>query len=586
MEKILQPRVLDDSAEPITDLHPVLARIYAARGIKTAAALDYRLASLPSYESLSDIPLACERLYDALRLKQRIVIVGDYDADGATSTALAVSALKQLGAAHVDFIVPNRFDFGYGLSPALVLAAKPMAPDLLITVDNGISSIDGVAQANALGIDVIITDHHLPGDTLPAAKAIINPNKRADAFPVKSLAGVGVIFYLMLALRAFLQAKNWYETCGIAVPNLAEHLDLVALGTVADVVPLEKVNRTLVQQGLLRMRAGKLRPGILALLTVAKRDVSSVLASDLGFAVGPRLNAAGRLDDMSIGIQCLLAKDPEVAMSQALVLDQLNRERRSLEATMQQEAENILSRLNMGSDSATLPAGLCLYQASWHQGVIGILAGRIKERYHRPTAIFAQDNAAVLKGSVRSIPGVHIRDILALIDAAMPGLIIKFGGHAMAAGLSIAADDFARFSQAWQHTLATQVPAAVFSPLLLTDGELQADQITLPLAELLAQAGPWGQAFPEPIFQGIFDCIDQRLVGGKHLKLSLRIPGTTGIIPAIAFNIDVAKWPNYHCQQVHLAYRLAVNEYQAMRSVQLIVEQLSAVRLSAAAIVA
>jgi single-stranded-DNA-specific exonuclease len=552
-------------------LHPVMRRIYAARGIHTPEQLDHRLSALLPYHELTGIDAAVRCLAAAVAANEQIVIIGDFDADGATSSALAVSALKAFGAKKVDYLVPNRFEYGYGLTPEIVQVSRGFNPDLIITVDNGISSVEGVAAANAAGIKVVITDHHLPAEQLPDAVAIVNPNQHGCSFPSKNIAGVGVIFYVMCALRRYLQDNNWFASQGIVMPNMAEFLDLVALGTVADVVPLDQVNRILVQQGLDRIRRGLARPGILALLEMSQRNPAQIVASDLGFAVAPRLNAAGRLDDMSLGIECLLTSHIESARTMAHELDRLNQERRAIEQDMKQQAMLALKHLNLNTNS--LPAGLCLFDPSWHQGVIGILAGRIKDRYHRPTIAFAEAGNGELKGSARSISGLHLRDSLELVATQHPGLIRKFGGHAMAAGLTIAADDFKEFAKHFIATIAAQVDSEQLKGKLYSDGELTAPDMNLTLAKLIREGGPWGQQFPEPQFSGKFQVLQQRLVGEKHLKLTVSIEGGEPI-DAIAFNINLEQWPNQRCQYIHAAYRLDINEYGGKQRLQLIIEQL------------
>ena len=560
-------------------LSPLLGRIYAARGIVSAEALDRSLAKLLPFTELLGIDAAVDLLVRALREQQRILIVGDFDADGATSSALAVRALRAMGAVQVDYRVPNRFEYGYGLTPEIVAVVAENKPDLLITVDNGIASIDGVAAAKARGMRVLVTDHHLPGDVLPAADAIVNPNQSGDAFPAKSLAGVGVIFYVMLALRARLREAGWFDARKITEPNLASLLDLVALGTVADVVPLEHNNRILVAQGLARIRRGQCCPGISALIRVAKRNQADLVAADLGFALGPRLNAAGRLEDMALGIECLLADDPDAALLLAQRLDELNRERHEIEAGMKAEAMVILDAMELAED-AELPVGLCLFEPHWHPGVIGILASRVKDRLHRPVIVFAETAAKSggddIKGSARSVPGLHIRDVLDAVAKRHPGLLSKFGGHAMAAGLSLVRGDLARFSRAFDEEVRRHLDPADLRQELLSDGELQASELNLQLAESLRAAGPWGQGFAEPLFDGVFELVQRRIVGECHLKLVLRPPGGGQVIDAIAFNTVDDDWPA-DTTQVELAYRLDVNEYNGRRSAQLLVEHIQGV---------
>ncbi|MDG1165604.1 MAG: single-stranded-DNA-specific exonuclease RecJ, partial [Porticoccaceae bacterium] len=483
-------------------LDPLLQRIYQSRGVGKQDALERHLKCLPQPQSMAGIAAATQRLVRAVQGGESVLILGDFDADGATSSALMVLALNAMGFQAVDFLVPNRFDYGYGLTPEIVDLAAQKSPNLIITVDNGISSVEGVERANALGIEVIITDHHLPGAVLPAAAAIVNPNQQGCEFPTKNLAGVGVAFYLLIALRAGLRDQQWFEQQQISEPNLSQWLDLVALGTVADVVPLDQVNRALVYQGLQRIRAGQSRPGIQALLRIAGKNPARLVATDLGFAIGPRLNAAGRLDDISLGIQCLLCEDSQQALRTAQALDDLNQERKSIETGMQRQALAIVEQL--GIDDNAMPAALCLFQPDWHQGVVGLLASRIKEKYHRPVVAFARADNGELKGSSRSIPGLHIRDALDAVATQNPGLITKFGGHAMAAGLSLHEDKLAEFEQAFQQQVAQSLSDDDLQAKLITDGSLDAPQISMQTAELLRDAGPWGQLFPEPCFEGDF----------------------------------------------------------------------------------
>ncbi|MEH6635724.1 MAG: single-stranded-DNA-specific exonuclease RecJ [Halioglobus sp.] len=562
-----------DAASPLADagLHPLLARVYSARGIDSPAQLELGLAQLLPPAQLHNADRAAVLLADALAADQKILIVGDFDADGATSTTLAVAVLRAFGAAHVDYLVPNRFDYGYGLTPEIVALAARDKPDLIITVDNGISSLEGVAAATELGITTLITDHHLAGRELPAAEVIVNPNQPDCEFPSKNLAGVGVIFYVMLALRAELRLRGWFEQRPEV--NLGHYLDLVALGTVADVVPLDRNNRILVAAGLQRIRSGQARPGISALLEVASRQQQSVVASDLGFAVGPRINAAGRLDDMSIGIECLLSDDTGKARAQATRLHQLNQDRRIIEGDMQEEALQILADLQLDKRDQ-IPVAMTLYQPGWHQGVIGILASRIKDRLHRPTIAFADGDPGQVKGSARSIPGIHIRDILDAVATRHPGLITKFGGHAMAAGMTLPLAAYEDFSVAFVEEVARHAQDVHLQAVIESDGELAASDIQLELATELRFAGPWGQHFPEPLFDGQFQIISQRLVGEKHLKMVLSLQGSHTLLDAIAFNVDLDIWPNQALQRVEIAYRLDVNEFRGQRSVQLLVEHL------------
>lgn len=555
---------------------PLFRRLYAGRAMQSAKELDRSLDQLLPFHALLGIDQAASLLVAAISQKKRILIVGDFDADGATSAALAVRALKSFGADHVDFLVPNRFAFGYGLTPELVAVAKDYAPDIIVTVDNGIANHAGVDAAKALGITVIITDHHLPGLTLPSADAIVNPNQPNDPFPSKCLAGVGVIFYVMLACRRALQEKGWFESKAflskqLSVPNMARFLDLVALGTVADLVPLDHNNRVLVYHGLKRMRQGQCVLAIVALLECANRDLRQVTAADLGFAVASRLNAAGRLDDMSVGIQALLCDDSVTARHMAKTLDTLNHERRVIENEMQTQALHTLETIEQNM-SQTLPVGLCLFDETYHQGVIGIVASRLKERFNRPVIVFAKGSEGELKGSARSIPQLHIRDALQNMNAQHPSLILKFGGHAMAAGLTIKATDFQLFSQIFNDIVTATVPAHALQHTIISDGALSIDELTLEIAYALREAGPWGQAFPEPLFDDAFEILDQQLLGEKHLKL--RLAKGNKHLDAIAFFVDPRLWPNYRCRSLHAAYRLAVNEYKGRSNVQLILEYL------------
>jgi single-stranded-DNA-specific exonuclease len=553
----------------LNDLDAVLQRVYAARGIHALSDLQRDAKALFPYQSLKDITAAVDLLVRALQQQLKMMIVGDYDADGATSTSLAIRALRAMGAKNISYLIPNRFEYGYGLSPEIVEVAAKQQPDLLITVDNGISSMAGVKLAKQKGMQVLVTDHHLPGETLPEADVIVNPNQPEDTFPSKNLAGVGVMFYVLMALRARLRDMNWFAENKLEEPKLAQWLDIVALGTVADVVPLDQNNRVLVHQGLQRIRAGRCVPGIKALATVAGRELTKMTSSDLGFVFGPRLNAAGRLDDMSVGIECLLADDETRAHQLAMQLQQLNHERRHIEKTMQKTAWEVVDKLKL---SDNVPDGLCLFDENWHQGVIGIVASRIKDKVHRPVIVFAAENESLMKGSARSISGFHIRDALAAIDAARPGLIQKFGGHAMAAGLTIARDQFEQFQILFAAEVTKRVSQDDLEAKILTDGELTERELTLGLAELLQQSGPWGQAFPEPMFEGEFKLVDQRIVGEKHLKMTLS--KDSRMIDAIAFFVDTAVWPQHSCEKIKIAYKLDINEYMGNRKLQLIVEYL------------
>lgn len=570
MHKEIIRRSAELPAVPGLDgFHPLLQRIYAARQVPSADQLDRSLEQLHDYRTMRGIESAAKILADAVMQDETILIVGDFDADGATSTTVAIKSLRMFGARKVDFLVPNRFAYGYGLTPELVEAAKEFNPDLIVTVDNGIANHAGVDAAKALGIKVVVTDHHLPAPTLPNADAIVNPNQPDCPFPSKALAGCGVIFYVMLALRRELEARNWFQDKKMKMPNMSQILDIVALGTVADLVPLDHNNRILVHQGLRRMRAGLCVPGIIALLELAKRDFTRATAADMGFAVASRLNAAGRLDDMSVGIECLLAEDAVTAREYARKLDDMNKERRSIEQDMQLQALKTLEKLS-DKLQGELPRGLVLFDESWHQGVIGILASRIKDKYYRPIIVFAPGSDDEAKGSARSIPGLHVRDALALVDAQHPGLIKKFGGHAMAAGLTINKKDLPTFTKAFDEVVSKQISEDELRHRLVSDGALASDDLSLEVAAMLRDAGPWGQAFPEPLFDDVFKIVEQRLVGGKHLKLKLEKDGKA--IDAIAFFVDTDVWPNHRCSAIHAAYRLDVNEFRGRSSVQLIVE--------------
>lgn len=556
------------SALQSTSLPPILKQVYANRGIRHPEELVLNLNQLIPPHSLKGIQEAADLLADAIEGEGRVLIVGDFDADGATSCAMAVSVLQQMGLQEVAYLVPNRFQFGYGLTPEIVELAAAQAPDLIVTVDNGISSVEGVLAARQMGISVLITDHHLPGADLPQADVIVNPNQPGCSFPSKYLAGVGVMFYVLTALRATLRERNWFTERGIPPPNLGDALDLVALGTVADVVPLDRNNRILVAAGLARIRSGRARPGVEALFEVAGRDHASATAGDLGFIVGPRLNAAGRLDDMSIGIECLLAESSASARDRAQTLHQLNRERRDIEQSMQQDALAQLEALDLAADA--LPFAMTLFDPSWHQGVIGILASRIRERTHRPTVVFAKADDGWLKGSGRSIPGIHLRDMLDQVATQHPGLLSKFGGHAMAAGLSLAEDRLDDFQQALNEAVAMALDHQPPQQVQESDGSLRADDLTLAIFEAVTQAGPWGQQFPEPLFDGIFSVRRYRIVGEKHLKLSLASENTE--VEAIAFNIDVDTWLKNPLRELGALYRLGINDYRGERSPQLVID--------------
>ncbi|EGF8153085.1 single-stranded-DNA-specific exonuclease RecJ [Salmonella enterica subsp. enterica serovar Enteritidis] len=571
-QRQLRRREADETAELPADLPPLLRRLYASRGVRSARELERSVKGMLPWQQLSGIDNAVEILYNAFREGTRIIVVGDFDADGATSTALSVLGMRALGCDNISYLVPNRFEDGYGLSPEVVDQAKARGAQLIVTVDNGISSHAGVAHAKTLGIPVIVTDHHLPGDTLPDAEAIINPNLRDCEFPSKSLAGVGVAFYLMLALRTFLRDKGWFDERNIAPPNLAELLDLVALGTVADVVPLDANNRILTWQGLSRIRAGKCRPGIKALLEISNRDPQQLAASDLGFALGPRLNAAGRLDDMSVGVALLLCDNLGEARVLASELDALNQTRKEIEQGMQAEALILCEKLERSSEK--LPGGLAMYHPEWHQGVVGILASRIKERFHRPVIAFAPAGDGTLKGSGRSIQGLHMRDALERLDTLYPDLMIKFGGHAMAAGLSLEEHKFEQFQQRFGELVTEWLDPALLQGEVISDGPLSAAEMSMEVAQLLRDAGPWGQMFPEPLFDGRFRLLQQRLVGERHLKVMVEPVGGGPLLDGIAFNIDTTCWPDNGVREVELAYKLDINEFRGNRSLQIIIDDI------------
>jgi len=572
MSRVVIRREMNFAGAQFKDLHPLLQRLYQSRGIDSESQISRELPDLIPYQDLLNIQEAAARIAHAVQTDRRILIVGDFDTDGATSTVLAIKALQAMGAHQVDFLVPNRFVYGYGLSPGIVdLAYQEKKPDLIVTVDNGISSLEGVTRARNLGIEVIVTDHHLPGERVPEGAVIVDPNQPGDRFASKCIAGVGVIFYVMLAVRARLEDQQWFTTHNIPRPNMGHYLDLVALGTIADVVPLDKNNRILVHQGLRRIRSGSTHLGILALLHIANRHPSRIQAVDLGFVLGPRLNAAGRLEDMSLGIHCLLAESPIQAKQLAERLDELNCERRALEAQMQQEAFDIVQNLKIGKK---LPLGLCIYDETWHQGVVGLVASRIKEKFHRPVIAFALSDDGLLKGSARSIANLNIRDVLEKIAVRYPNLINKFGGHAMAAGLTLDPKDFGKFSEVFSETVTEEIGQNELCHKLYTDGPLNEDEFTFEVAEILRFGGPWGPGFPEPLFDGEFKLINQRLVGRRHLKMVLQAPGNDQYLDAIAFNIDLNQWPNYDRATIRLAYRMDINEYRGRKKLQLVVEEI------------
>jgi single-stranded-DNA-specific exonuclease len=566
MELVIERRAVTANGVLDARLHPVLQRAYAARGVRDSRELTLTLDRLVPVSTLDCIEAAVKLILE--HRERRILVVGDFDADGATSTALIVRCLRAWGFANVDFLVPNRFEFGYGLTPEIVGLAALRAPSLIVTVDNGISSVAGVAAARARGIQVLITDHHLPGAELPAAEVIVNPNVPGSRFASRALAGVGVAFYVMAAVRRELDARGT-----VAMPPVADFLDLVALGTVADLVPLDANNRVLVAQGIRRIRAGRAVPGIRALLAIAGRNVPSLTAADLGYAIGPRLNAAGRLDDMSIGIRCLLSDSDSEALTLATRLDQLNVERREIEAKMQGAALTAVARLR--DPDGPVRHGVCLFDAEWHQGVVGLVASRIKDRVRRPVIAFARNADGSLRGSARSVPGIHIRDVLDGIAARHPELISRFGGHAMAAGLSLEECNLDAFAVAFDLEVARWRDPAIPSNRVETDGELSADEIALETAQALREGGPWGQAFPEPCFDGIFAVKNARVVGDKHLKMWVTTADRSRAFDAIAFNFKGAdENPPLPDGDVRLVYRLDINEYKGERRLQLLVDHL------------
>ena len=581
MTNLLQRRSANPDLDLPDSLHPLIQRIYSQRAVLSAEELELGLDNLLSPNRMYGMEQAVDLLVDVLQQQKHILIVSDFDVDGATSCALAIKALTQFGAKQVEYIVPNRFEYGYGLTPEIVGLAKTLDPYLLITVDNGTSSIDGVQAAKQAGIKVLITDHHLAGEELPNADAIVNPNLSDCEFPSKCIAGVGVIFYVMLALRTRLRDMNWFADHDLQEPHMAALLDLVALGTVADVVPLDRNNRILIDEGLKRIRAGRTCPGILALLEVANRKARQLTASDLGFSLGPRLNAAGRLDDMSTGIECLLAEKQGSAYELALQLDAMNQDRKQIEADMREQAFAYLEELVLEEDG--IPPALCVYDPRWHQGVVGILASRIKDRFNRPVIAFAEackdesrgEIGVELKGSARSIKGFHIRDALDAVACHYPGLITRFGGHAMAAGLSLDKSRLTEFTKAFEEEAARLLSEEQLTATLFSDGEIESDWLSMEIAEKLERAGPWGQEFPEPLFDGRFELIQFRAVGEKHLKMLLSPIGSPGFtVDAIAFNVETALWPIDDTHEIEIVYRMEVNEFRGNRSLQLVVERI------------
>lgn len=570
-KKILRRPGPDSTPDWGQNLPPLLRRLYAARGVTSDDQLSYTLKHLASPMDLRGVDRAVALLAEAITNQQRVLVLGDFDADGATSTAVAMLGLGMLGLNHIDFRVPSRFSDGYGLTPGIIhrLREEGALPDLLVTVDNGIAAVEGVRAARGLGIRVVVTDHHLAGETLPEADAIVNPNQPGCPFLSKNAAGVGVMFYVLTALRKHLREQGLLPE---PQPNLGNLLDLVALGTVADVVPLDHNNRIFVEQGLRRIRQGEARPGILALLEVAGRDHTEISSTDLGFVVGPRLNAAGRLDDMSVGIACLLADSRDEAQRLARELDTFNRERRTIEKDMKTQAQDLLASMSL--DIEGLPWGLALFDNDWHQGVIGILAARIREQTHRPTIAFApDDNGEDIKGSARSIPGLHIRDVLAVVDARHPGMMKKFGGHAMAAGMTLSQGDLDAFSGAFDRAVRDTLRAEDLEAAITTDGPLSPDELHLDTATLLKRAGPWGQHFPEPLFDGNFRVVSQRIVGENHLKLVLQPEEGGAIIDGIAFNTG-PEVPDYTRTGARVVYKPDANTFRGRTNLQLLVDYL------------
>jgi len=575
----MMKKIIVRSAKPISsmlassDLPPILKQIYANRDIQTVDQVQTALTHLLPYHDLSNIELAVNLLWDALKTDQSILVIGDYDADGATSVALSVRALRRLGAKQVDFFIPDRFTEGHGLTPDIVEKAHAQAINLIMTVDNGMASHDAVDLAKKYGIKVIITDHHLPTEVMLEADAVVNPNQKNDAFPSKNLAGVGVVFYLMLALRAKLRAEHWFDECGIVEPNLAEYLDLVALGTVADMVPLDQNNRILVDQGVRRIRAGKCCPGISALLASARRHLAKIKAEDLGFSIAPRLNAAGRLKHMELGVRCLLSDDWVETRQIAANMEALNQERRQIETAMYDNAQRMLKK-HAVTDAAQHNTALCLYNEDWHPGVIGILATRLKNHVNVPVAVFTRQDSDCLRGSIRSIEGIHIYEILSDIAGRYPDLIQQFGGHAMAAGLSVKNTDYDQFQSVFSEIIRCKLNASEMEFKLLSDGELKSEELQLEFANFLNESGPWGKDFPEPMFDGIFYVKNKRLLKDKHLKMVLSCQDKT--YNAIAFNVD-KKIKLENGDSVNIVYRLSINHYQGRDELQLLVEHLESI---------
>lgn len=578
--EVLQLLARSNSSDHLADVNAFIKQLYIMRGWESDDySLTFNKLFLP--DALAGIEAATEILADTVISNQVITLVGDFDADGATSTALCILALKAMGASQVNYLIPSRFSNGYGLSPALVYEAQKHNTALILTVDNGIAAFEGINLAKELGIKVVVTDHHLPSEALPNADAIVNPNLASCKFPSKNLAGVGVAFYLMSALRAHLRRIGFFEKRGVAGPNLGNLLDLVALGTVADVVALDENNRILVHQGLERIRLGKCRPGISALLQVAKKDALKITAKDLGFALGPRLNAAGRLDDMAMGVELLICDDPEQAVELATELDTLNESRKEIEQSMQIEALAICEKIFASMDA--LPPAIALYHENWHQGIVGLLASRIKEKFNRPVFAFAPaEEPGKLKGSGRSVIGIHLRDILERVQSLSPGLMDKFGGHAMAAGMTLDISAFDKFKTLFKDVVDEWVDASLLEGVIWTDGELSPAFMNTDVAKLLIKAGPWGQGFPEPRFDGYFKVLQQRLLKEKHLKLTLEpITSNTAfkgalnpIIDAIAFNVDTKLWPDTSISMARIVYKLDVNYYRGEEKLQLMIDHI------------
>ncbi len=554
-----------------TQLDPLIARVFAARGINSEAELQCDLCQLHPISQLLNVEKGAALIAEVMHKQQQILVIGDFDADGATSTALILRAMHLMDYQKIDFLVPNRFEYGYGLSPEIVEEAERFKPQLIITVDNGISSFEGVAAAKAKGWQVLVTDHHLPANTVPDADVIVNPNQEGDEFPSKNLAGVGVSFYVVLALKKALHSLGWFNQQGIEPPNLTSLLDLVALGTVADVVPLDRNNRILVEKGLRNIRQGHCCLGINALFNIAGKNARRAVASDLGFTCGPRLNAAGRLDDMSIGIECLLTDDNYIAQQAAAALDTYNRDRREIEEDMKEQALELLEEMDLASEK-NIPAIFCLYNEDWHQGVIGILAARIKEQFNRPVIVFADGDEDEIKGSARSIKGLHIRDLLDEVATQSPQLLNKFGGHAMAAGLSLYKKDLALFTTKINKVVLKNCDDETFTEILYSDGELSVQDFNLTIAEQLRNAAPWGQQFPEPLFDGSFEIMQKQVLKQKHLRLLLKPEQGQNTVSAIAFNTDVINWPEQG-ENVDLLYQFDVNEFRGKLSPQLIVRK-------------